>query len=78
MKNQKYYRLLYLYDYLKNGGTVCVQTIACLFGVDKRTVLRDISDIRCYFADSQAINGFGTNSIVYDKKKCGYVLEKTV
>lgn len=78
VKNLKYYRLLCLYDYLTKGGTVYVQKAACLFGVDKRTILRDISDIRCYLADSQAINGFCTSSIVYNKNKCGYVLENGV
>lgn len=76
MKGQKYYRVLYLYDHLKSGELINPEHTARLFEVDQRTVQRDISDIRCYLADGLALYGNCTETIVYNKSKSGYMLEK--
>jgi predicted DNA-binding transcriptional regulator YafY len=49
---------------------------ANLFEVDQRTVQRDISDIRCYFANGLALYGDSNEAIVYNRSKGGYEMQK--
>lgn len=76
LRRQKSYRVLYLYDYLKNGGLINSEDTARLFEVDQRTVQRDISDIRCYLADGLVIYGKCNETIVYNRGKGGYTIKK--
>ncbi len=74
MKAQKYERILYEYEKLKKGKVIIIDELAMFFNVDKRTVHRDILDLRCYLADSLVMNGGGTESLVYDRKAGGYLM----
>ena len=60
-----------IYDCLKNGTGVNKLEVSDEFGVSKRTIQRDIDDIRAYLAE-QRITGAGSFIIIFDKKarKC--------
>lgn len=76
MKTQKCYRVLCLYDHLKNGETVSTSEAVKLFEVDHRTIQRDINDIRCYLENKMALQGNCSETIIYRRNKGGYVIEK--
>ena len=76
MKKQKCYRVLYLYDHLKGGELVNSLKTAKLFEVDRRTLQRDINDIRCYLANGLALYGNCDETIVYNRSKGGYEMKK--
>ncbi len=76
MKGKKHYRVLYLYDHLMNGDLVKSAHVAVLFEVDLRTIQRDISNIRCYLSDALALHGNCNETVVYNRSKGGYELEK--
>ena len=45
------------------------------FGVDEKTIQRDLDDIRCYL--NERVNDFGIqNELIYDRRKNGYRLEQ--
>lgn len=67
-------RMLTLYQRLHDGELVKKQEIADLFGVNARSVQRDIDDLRAYFANWPSGTGRGT-SILYDRKRNGYFLD---
>ena len=64
-----------MYDHLKAGRTIVVSDASNLFRVDRRTIQRDINEIRCYFADCNALDGSNLGIIVFNKTRGGYVLE---
>ena len=67
-------RILTIYQRLCSGEVIRKREIAELFQVDPRSVQRDIDDLRAYFADGPA--GQGTHpSLIYDRRKRGYVLD---
>ncbi len=68
-------RVLRLYTKLINGGVVYKASSAKEFGVDERSIARDISDIRSYLDITGPEDGC-INTIVYDKKIGGYRLEE--
>lgn len=74
-KNDKTTRILRLYTKLINGGAIKKNEEAQNSGVDGRSIQRDIDDIRNYFEDDAAENGY-INSIIYDRTKKEYRLEK--
>ena len=73
-KNDKTARILKLYTKLMNGCTVNKLQEAQAFGVNERTIQRDIDDIRNFFEDDTINSGF-INSVVYDRIAKGYRLE---
>lgn len=64
-KKDKTARILGIYTKLMNGYGVKKEEEAEFYGVDKRSIQRDISDIRHYLANETAGAGF-KNSIEYD------------
>ena len=73
--SKKYFRVLYLYDQLKIGKVVIMSESADYFEVDRRTIQRDMNEIRCYLAERQVIDSAVIEAVVFDKSKGGYVLE---
>lgn len=73
-KNGKIERVLDIYTRLMAGETVSKAALAAEFGVNERSIQRDIEDIRSYL-ETHDQSGV-LNSIVYDYQRKGYRLEK--
>lgn len=69
MEIEKSARLLYLYQDFVNGVGVQKKTAADRFGVNERSLQRDIEDLRCFFADQTP-----PGEIIYDAKQKVYRL----
>ena len=76
MKGKKYFRVLYMYDQMKAGKAVVTNDAINMFDVDRRTIQRDLNEIRCYLADRKVLDGTVTDMVVYDKSKGGYILKE--
>lgn len=74
-KNGKIERVLSIYTKLISGNVVNKLEEAQEYGVNERTIQRDIDDIRSYM-ESQAEKAGCINSVVYDRIKKGYRLEQ--
>lgn len=48
----KFNRVLVIYSKLMNGEVINKHTEAEYFGVNPRSIQRDIDDLKCFFADS--------------------------
>lgn len=68
-------RILDLYTKLMNGYLISKSDEAERYGVNERSIQRDIDDIRNYLSDAALEHGF-LNSVVYDREKKGYRLEQ--
>ena len=67
----KNYRVLNIYMRLFDGATVTKAGLAKEFGVDERSIQRDIDDIRHYLEDRRSDQGETGLEIVYDRcSKC--------
>lgn len=75
MNNGKIQRVLSIYTKLQGGYLVEKQEEAQKFGVNERTIQRDIDDIR-NFMDANIENTGIVNSVVYDHEDKGYRLER--
>ena len=73
-KNDKAKRILSLYTQLINGRLINKFQAATDFGVDERSIQRDIDDIR-NFLEVNADSGGFYNTIVYDRNEKGYRLD---
>lgn len=73
MNISKNHRVLQLYVWLENGKCVNIEQIANDFGVDVRTIQRDIADIRAFLADQMIESGV-CKEIVYDRGKNVYFM----
>ncbi len=73
-KVSKYDRILSLYTALSNGEIIEKAKSAQLFGVNERTIQRDMDDIRAFFTENTISYGHG-KSIVFDRAAGGYRLE---
>ena len=71
-KNDKIQRVLSLYSRLMNGEIVNKSDMANLYGVNERSIQRDIDSIRSFIETDKQY--FGT--VVYDREKKGYRLEQ--
>ncbi len=75
LKVNKAERILWMYDQLIRGKTVHKAEARCKFGVDDKSIQRDIEDIRCHL--NERANEFGMkNELVYDRRQNGYRLEQ--
>ena len=74
-KNQKMERVLGLYTKLLSGALVIKEEEAQNYGVNTRSIQRDIDDIRS-FLDMTGINTGQMNTVIYDRIRRGYRLEK--
>lgn len=72
-KNDKAKRILSLYTQLINGHLINKVQAAVDFGVDERSIQRDIDDIRNFLEVNNDCNGF--NTVIYDRNQKGYRLE---
>lgn len=68
-------RILGLYTKLINGAIVNKSEEAVNYGVNERSIQRDIDDIRNYM-DIKGVEDGILNSIVYDRQEKGYRLEQ--
>ena len=75
LKSDKIARILGIYTKLMNGGIVNKAEEARQYGVNERSIQRDIDDIREYFENETADIGF-INSVIYDRSAKGYRLEQ--
>lgn len=75
MNTDKIERVLGIYTKLINGSIVNKATEATNYGVNERSIQRDIDDIRNFMEQSIADSG-GVNSIIYDRQEKGYRLER--
>lgn len=67
-------RVLDLYVRLCEGKVINKREAARQFGVDERSIQRDIDDIRSFLCDRMAENTADQREIVYDRKKNGFVM----
>lgn len=67
--------MLKLYEKLSGGFPINKSEEAALFGVNERTIQRDIEDIREYVENSADDGGY--NRLVYDRAVNAYRLERT-
>lgn len=68
--DKKVERIIKLYSRFLEGKVINKKVEAERFEVNRRTIQRDIDDIRMYFADDMNVNW----QVVYDRNKNGYVL----
>ncbi|MBE5879083.1 MAG: WYL domain-containing protein [Lachnospiraceae bacterium] len=68
-------RVLYIYSKIMDGGLVSKSELAEQFGVNERSIQRDIDDIRNYMQDNLIQEGY-QHSVIYDRERKGYRLEK--
>ena len=74
-KNGKIERVLGIYTKLMNGNLIFKAEEAERYGVNERSIQRDIDDIRAYFENEGSKSG-NFHSIIYDRMEKGYRLEK--
>ena len=74
MNTDKIERVLGIYTKLINGAIVNKATEATNYGVNERSIQRDIDDIRNFMEQSIADSGV-VNSVIYDRQEKGYRLE---
>ena len=72
-KISKNYRILDMYQRLCSGKCLNKQEEAKQFGVDERSIQRDIDDIRAFLME-QTDNSGDSRQVVYDRSRKGYVL----
>ena len=65
-------RILNMYDRLLDGALLNKANEARRFGVDTRTIQRDIDDIRAHLIEEKHLE----LELVYDRRQMGYVLRK--
>lgn len=68
-------RILTIYSKLMNGNVVNKSEEAVNFGVNERSIQRDIDDIRNYL-EQEAVDDGIINEVVYDREKKGYRLDQ--
>ena len=68
-------RILNIYSKLMNGYVVNKSEEAVNFGVNERSIQRDIDDIRNYL-EQEAVDDGIINEVVYDREKKGYRLDQ--
>ena len=74
-KSDKIARILGIYTKLLNGCLVNKAEEALKYGVDKRSIQRDMDDIRHFLALEQEVNGC-LYSISYERTQKGYRMQK--
>lgn len=71
-QQSKSLRILSLYERLCQGDTISKKEESVRFGVNEKTIQRDIDELRTYIA-----NNFEASMVLeYDRKKNGYVLRR--
>ncbi len=75
-KSGKADRILGIYSRLLNGHLVIKAREAVYYGVNERTIQRDIDDIRNYLVNKADDTGY-VDAVKYDRMEKGYRLEQT-
>ncbi|WP_455719724.1 helix-turn-helix transcriptional regulator [Agathobacter sp.] len=70
----KNFRTLDMYIRLCEGKIISKKTESLNFGVDERSIQRDIDDIRAFLCDKRGTNQNDTREVVYDRSKEGFVM----
>ena len=73
-KSSKNNRILYLYINFCEGKTINKADVAQKFGVDERSIQRDIDDIRAFLDEQRTGNSADNRTLKYDRGKKGFVL----
>jgi len=73
-KEAKNYRTLDIYARLCEGKIINKVEESRRFGVDERSIQRDIDDIRAFLADRCAVNCGDNRAIEYNRAKKGFVM----
>lgn len=73
-KRPKNSRVLDIYVTLCEGKAINKSEMARQFGVDERSIQRDIDDIRSFLCDRMAENNADPREVIYDRKKNGFVM----
>ena len=73
--NRKHYRMMDMLDRFRNEEVLEKSKLMEEYGVEGKTVQRDIEDLRTYFSEKETY--YGPQEIIYDKSKRGYVLKKS-
>ena len=68
-------RVLHIYSRIMEGGLVRKSELAERFGVNERSIQRDIDDIRNYMQENLIQEGY-QHSVIYDREKKGYRLDQ--
>lgn len=68
-------RVLQIYTKLMNGKLVRKEEEATIYGVNERSIQRDIEDIREFVEKTSAYSEM-RNSVLYDRHRKGYYMEK--
>lgn len=72
-KEKKNFRIFSIYEELRGGKVLNKSEAAQRFGVDVRSIQRDMDDLRAFLAE-RAAAGDGNLYIIYDRKAKGYRL----
>ena len=70
--DKKVERIISLYERLNNGEIIVKADEADRFGVNERSIQRDLEDIRAFLANDQESN----RSLIYDRGKKGYIISQ--
>ena len=73
-KHSKNLRTLEIYSRLCEGKIINKAEEAERYGVDERSIQRDIDDIRTFLSDITALDTKDDRNIVYDRVKKGFVM----
>ena len=73
-KTSKNLRTLQIFDRLVNGHVINKSELALSYGVDERSIQRDIDDIRAFLAQKVAESGGDSRTVDYDRLKKGFVM----
>lgn len=76
-KQSKNARTLDMYARFCEGRIINKEEEACRFGVDERSIQRDIDDIRAFLDEKSVQNGNDNRYIEYDRVKKGFVMTGT-
>ena len=74
-KNDKVERVLGIYTKLMEGDVINKAKEAQGYGVTKRSIQRDIDDIRSFLESDAERHGY-INTVIYDRKKKGYRMKR--
>lgn len=74
--DKKIIRILSLYDRLSKGKVIYLQDEINSYGISKRSIQRDIADIRAYLAE-KVVESEDNREIIYDhSKNCYFMTDK--
>ncbi len=73
-KSSKNNRILDIYTRLSEGHIINKSQEAQKFGVDERSIQRDIDDIRAFLADRQSDKAADNRKIEYDHRQKGFIM----